>query len=258
MNEIIKENYPQNHLIYNIIKSLPKYKYIILNEELIKIINNTNTEDINSFTVNSLVSIFEYFEDLCWNEIKKYIPPECQEELNENLKQYIINYFDIIKNEKKIVTKKNLTSALRKLISRFIVGTRLDVDIKFDDKLYLYIERQDLWNKNIIENKSFYEEISKICKEEILIKHVWSLYNLLEGDYNKYIEMQEGKKKQNNNNIIKENNEFKINTNNNQNIINDNSINKEENEEDEEDEKVEEDEEESKEDNDEERDKDEL
>ncbi len=112
-----------------------------------------------------------------------------------------------------------------------------------------------MWSKNIIENKSFYEEISKICKKEILIKHVWSLYNLLEGDDNKYIEMQEGKKKQkNNNNIIKKNNEFEINTSSNQNIINENIINDDSinddiinddslNEEDEEDEKDEEEEE---------------
>ena len=106
MNEIIKENYDQNYLIYNIIEKLPKY--IILNEELVKLIKNKykNSEDKASFTVNSLVTFFEYFEDLCWNEIKKNIPQDYQIELDEDLKKYILNYFDIIKNEKKLITKK--------------------------------------------------------------------------------------------------------------------------------------------------------
>ena len=235
MNEIIKENYGQNHLIYNIIEKLPKYT--ILNEELVKLIKNKykNSEDKASFTVNSLVTFFEYFEDLCWNEIKKNIPQDYQIELDEDLKKYILNYFDITKNEQKLITKKNLTSALRKLISRFIAGTRLDVEIKEDGILKLYITREDLWNKNILENKLFEEEIEKICKDEILIKHCWSLYNLLEGDDNKYEEMVHNKK--NNKNRINENNEHEINTSSiNQNNINynNNNINEEYDEDDEE------------------------
>ena len=217
MNEIIKENYEQNYLIYNIIECLPKY--IILNEELIKLIKNKykNSEDNQSFTINSLVSIFEYFEDLCWNEIKTGIPKDYQIELDEDIKKYILNYFDIIKNEKKLITKKNLTSALRKLISRFIAGSRLDIDIKADAELKLYITRIDLWNKNIVENKLFEEEIDKIYKYKILICHSWSLYNLLEGDYNNYEEMHQRKKNKNLNNEKKE---YQIDTSLNQNIIN--------------------------------------
>ena len=150
MNEILKENYGQNYLIYNIIEKMPHY--IILNEELIKVIKNKykNEEDEKSFNVNSLVSIFEYLEDLNWNEIKKNIPSDYQIELDEEIKKYILNYFEKIKNEKKLITKINFVSSLRKLISRFIAGTRLDIDIKEDAKLNLFIKREDLWDKNIL------------------------------------------------------------------------------------------------------------
>ena len=59
MNEVIKENYEQNHLIYKIIEKFPNY--IILNEKLVKLLKNKcdyNPED-KAFTINSLVSIFE-------------------------------------------------------------------------------------------------------------------------------------------------------------------------------------------------------
>ena len=62
MNEILKENYNQNYLLFDIIEKLPKY--IILNEQLIKLIKDRYVEHKEkSFIINSLFSIFEYFED---------------------------------------------------------------------------------------------------------------------------------------------------------------------------------------------------
>ena len=201
MNEIIKENYDQNYLLYDIIKKLPKY--IILNEDIIKLMDD-NYNDKNCFTINSLVSFFEYFEDLCWNQIKKYIPSNYQLEINDNIKQYISNYFNNISQSNKI-NKKNFTTALRKLISRSIAGSRQDIDMKSDLKLKMYIKREDLWNNNLLKNKWFNQEIDTIFKEEILVGHCWKLYNLLEGENNTLEEIQQGQRNQTNNNNINNN-----------------------------------------------------
>ena len=217
MNEIIKENYDQNYLLYDIIKKLPKY--IILNEDIIKLMD-VNYNDKNSFTINSLVSFFEYFEDLCWNQIKKYIPLKYQFEINESTKQYILNYFNGISQNKKI-NKKNFTSALRKLISRSIAGSRQDIDMKSNLKLKMYIKREDLWNYNLMKNKSFHDEIDIIFKHEILVGHCWKLYNLLEGENNTLEEMLQRQRNQTNNNIINNNG----NVQNNGNVINTNENN---------------------------------
>ena len=86
MNEIIKENYDQNHLIYKIIESLPNY--IILNDELVKLFRSKyeyNQED-KIFTINTLVSIFEYFEALCWKEMQKNILLDYKLEIDEKTK----------------------------------------------------------------------------------------------------------------------------------------------------------------------------
>ena len=167
MNEIIKENYDQNHLIYKIIESLPNY--IILNDELVKLFRSKyeyNQED-KIFTINTLVSIFEYFEALCWKEMQKNILLDYKLEIDEKTKQYIIDYFNKI-NEEKLINRQKFTTALRRLISRSIAGSRQEIDIKSELALKLYMSREDLWSKEIMDNILFDGEIDQICKDEIL------------------------------------------------------------------------------------------
>ena len=181
MNEIIKENYEKNHLIYKIIENLPEY--IILNPHLIKMFKDAfEFGEKQSFTIDSLVSIFEHFESLCWKSMKKNILPDYQLEISEETKKYIIEYFDKNKDQEKLINIKNFTKALRKLISRSIAGSRQEIDIKSDAQLKLYIGRGDLWPIQIVEKDEFINEVFYICKEDIIIGNCMNLYNLLDGD----------------------------------------------------------------------------
>ena len=231
MNEIIKENYDQNHLIYKIIESLPNY--IILNKELVKLFKSKyeyNPEE-KIFTLNSLVSIFEFFEGLCWKEIQKNIQPDYKLDLQEETKKYILDYFENLSDDK-IITKNTFTTALRRLIARSLAGSRQEIDIKSESILKLYIEREDLWSKEIINNNLFSEEIDQICQDDILIGNCWKLYNLLDGDslLNEIIKIKEKKKEsteQNDTNI--NSNQIEAN-----NIEEEQNIDEEQNEEDDE------------------------
>ena len=210
MNEIIKENYEQDYLLYSVIQNLPNY--IILNEELIKLFKRQYIINDKIFTVNSLIDIFNYFEALCWTEIKSNIPPDYQQDIPQNISNYILKYFKDKKN--KIINIENFTYSLRKLISRSISGSRQDAEIKNDAKLKYYITREDLWNKKILDSEKFEEEINEIFRYEILIGQIIHLYNLLDGD----IILNE-KLYRNNNKISREKD---INTIKTINIINDN------------------------------------
>ena len=214
MNQILKENYEKNCKIYEIIKSLPNY--IIINDNLLNLFRNKYEENEDIFSLNSLVSIFEYFEAICWKEINKNILPDYKLDLPDKIKDYILEYFESIKNEKKVVNKKNFTYCLRKLMSRFIVGTRQEIDIKSDVELKLYIEREDLWNKEVINSNSFEVEIYEIFKQKILIGHAWELYNILKGDDILNIELYKDK-------------ENKLGNNNNENNLNNENYNEKEN-----------------------------
>ena len=202
MNEILKDNYDQNDFIYKIIESLPNN--IILNNELIKLFRSKyeyNPED-KIFTVNTLLSMFEYLESVCWKEIQKYIPIDYKNNISEEIKQYIIDFFSN-NNEEKLINKNNLSTALRRLISRYITGKRLSIDIKSESALKLYIMREDLWNKNILNSPLFEEEIERICKNDILVCHCYSLFNILDGGNFMDIEINKEINKKQEKDIIK-------------------------------------------------------
>ena len=214
MNEIIKENYDENQFIYKIIESLPNF--IILNEKL-KNLFKTKYEfsdpKLKIFTLNSLVSIFEYFESLCWNEIKKNIPADYTFDLAEEPKKFILDYFEKIKNEEKIINIKNFTTALRRLISRSLAGSRQEADIKFDSALKLYILRDDLWPGGFVNNDAFEIQIFEICRDDIIIGNCYNLYNILEGDnYNEEIKKRIINKKinaENDDNLVRNENNIR-------------------------------------------------
>ena len=184
MNQILKENYDKSEFIYNIIKS-SESNYNILHEELINLFKDKFENKEKIFTIDCLVSILEYFEDKCWDEIKKNIPPDYKLELSDRIKDYIIDYFEENKNKEKIINKKNITNCLRKLLSRYIAGAREEAEIKSDTELKLYINKEEFWNKDIdVDSASFNSEILEIFKYKITSGQIWDLYNLLEGDNN--------------------------------------------------------------------------
>ena len=182
MNQIIRENYPKNQKIYDIIGSLPKY--IILEPKLVQFfkIQHEYYYESELYTVDSLISIFDYFEALCWKDMKKNIPIDYQEDVPENAKQYIISYFEKNENEKKLINKDNFTSAIRKLISRTIAVTRQEMEIQNSGELKYYIINEDLWNKTTLEGDGFENEIDEIFKNEVKIGQSYKLYIALNGD----------------------------------------------------------------------------
>ena len=184
MKEIIKENYEPNHSIYKIIESLPKF--VVINNQLIKLLKDKHEFDINQelnlFSVDSLVPFFEYFESLCWKEIKETIEVDYKDVLTEDIQKHILNYFKTNNNSESLINKKNLTNALRKLLSRSIAGKKAVIDIKIDEKLINYIAQEYIWDRKTFENQNFENELIKIFIDDILIKHAFHIFNLLDGD----------------------------------------------------------------------------
>ena len=100
-----------------------------------------------------------------------------------------------------------MTTAIRRLICRYIIGSRQEIDIKPESQLKLYIKREDLWPKELIEENNedkFNNEILMICKDDITIGNCFDLYNFLEGDnfWNEEIEKNKAKEVNMNDNII--------------------------------------------------------
>ena len=182
MNQIIKENYEKNQLLYTIIERLPRY--IILEPKLVQFFK-TQYEyyyELNLFPVDSLISIFDFFEALCWKDMKKNIPFDFQDEVPENAKQYIISYFEKNEKENKIINKDNFTSAIRKLISRTVAITRQEIGIQNNVKLKHYIINEDLWMRSAIETEGFENEIDEIFKYDVTVGQSYKLFIALNGE----------------------------------------------------------------------------
>ena len=230
MNLIVNENYNQDHLLYKIIEARPNY--VVLNPVLIKFFKDKYEYymDEKVFTINSLVCIFEYFEALCWKDIKEKILIDYKLELPDETKKFILNYFEQNKDKETIINKSNLTTALRKLMSRSLVGSRQEVDIDGNSKLELHIKKYELWSEEIVENEQYQKEIILIITKDILISHCWALFNLLDGDVildkelNKNKEEKQKQQEQEN----KGPKEFEIDTSSNQNKEDENNPSKKE------------------------------
>ena len=197
MNEIIKENYDQNILIYDIIEKLPNY--IKLSAQLVDLLKKTKDQYMNEkiFTINSLVSTFEYFEALCWTQINKNILEDYNLVLSEESKKYVLDYFKKNENQNKIINIQDFTFALRRLISRYLAGSRQEIDIKSDLELKLHICKNEFWSKEIADNDEKDNELYEICHKDIKIGHAMDLYNVLDGDtiLNKVIDKNRKKEK---------------------------------------------------------------
>ena len=114
--------------------------------------------------------------------MKKNIPIDYQDDVSENARNYIIEYFEKNEKAKRIINKENLTFAIRKLISRTIAVTRQEMEIQNTGNLKHYIINEDLWNKTDLETEGFENEIDEIFKYDVLVGQSYKLYVALNGD----------------------------------------------------------------------------
>ena len=159
----------------------------------------TITKDLlinNDFKVNEILSIFEYFELLCFEEFKNNLDLGYKKELTkeqiENINLYYIyenqnkSKNEINENHKQIkfkIPKIELCSTLRKVMSRSLTGLREDYEIQPEANLFEFLEyKEDIWSPKIFKNVSFSEEIEQIKKFNILASQILNLYEILGGD----------------------------------------------------------------------------
>ena len=140
-------------------------------------------EGVN-FTINKLVSIFEYFEQLCYDDLIKTLPDAYKEEIPEEIKEEIkIELLDKKVDSK--ITIKDLGAATRRFMSRYLVWEFELIEIQENRELVFYLTRKDLWDRESInEDELAIVIFNLISKFKLNVKHVYSFYNLI-GDEDK-------------------------------------------------------------------------
>ena len=176
---IQKENYNISSKLSEIIKELPYY--LELNEKFKNFFNVGKDDNQSIFTVNTLLNVYKIFEHFCWKETKENINEQYKEKIENNKKVEINSFFKNYNEKEKLIKKKDLASALRRLISRYLAGKRGDTDIKEDQELIQQITRNDLWEKNIIDVEDFQTEIYSLTFN-LKVSQAYEYLEILGGD----------------------------------------------------------------------------
>ena len=164
---IQKENFNKNKAILSVIKDLPKYIEI---DDFLKSFFIEKTEDmiptddnnIQMFSINTLIKIYELMEFLCWDQFKNNLNDQYKMHLSEDMKKKINKVIESSINENSIIKKQDLANAVRRLVSRYLSGKRGDTDIGEDKRIFDYINRADLWKPEFMDNEDFETELFNI------------------------------------------------------------------------------------------------
>ena len=178
-----KENYDRYEQIGNLIQNLPKeinicdeIKLFFKPKEKTEEDKSFNLFNINEeekadkkegiyFNLNTLISIFELFEELCWDSFKDNLVADYLQNIDDPWALKINRYFIDIRNSyDKIIKKGNFCTALRRFISRYLAGKRGENEINENNTLINEIMRPELWEPYFTESETFEIEIVKLTE----------------------------------------------------------------------------------------------
>ena len=161
-------------------------------------------EDKKDLTLNKIIELFEYYLKLIFNYIKEdlenYAINFKDKKAEKKLKDELEKYFDIeedinSKDKQKIISKKNLSNALRLFMCLVLFGEKdKNKKIKESKKnLINYLNIEDLWEKQIYTNTKFNKDLNDLKELNIQVNKIIWLYDYLvegedEEDYIKEIE----------------------------------------------------------------------
>ena len=158
------------------INNLPK-KIIKLDDEFIKIFNNPQL----NINLNQLIDCYEYIEFLNYDKILANISKNINKKLDDIQINKLNKHFESKQNY--LISKKDLGNAVRKFISRFLVGERFK---NIDWNIFIFIkEKKELWNEKIKseeKEEQFNKEIEKLDSIHILIRQSIDFYEKLGGE----------------------------------------------------------------------------
>ena len=94
------------------------------------------------------MNIYFFIEHLCFEDLCENFQPDFKiiisYETVEKIRKKLLNG---INKENKFYSIKNLAAALRRFITRYLVGNRQDIEIDQKRELYYELTRLDLWEE---------------------------------------------------------------------------------------------------------------
>ena len=124
------------------------------------------------------MNLFFFFEHLCFKDLINSLGPEYKASISTEIKNRIIEKLLKKNNINDKITQRDLSSATRRLISRYLVG--LTIDIKADRDLSFELSRQELWEEKIWKLDELVDLIHEKIKEfKLTVGQAFEFYNLI-------------------------------------------------------------------------------
>ena len=151
-----------------------KPDYLKIDEKFIGFFQN------NDFKLDQFMNIFFYAEHLSFQELSKTLQPEYKQKIvDESIISEINKKIANPKQDDKIPWK-DMASAVRRFISRYLVGDRQTTDIDEKQLLIYQLGRIDLWEEKFRKMENLEELITLKIKEfKILVGQAFNFYELI-------------------------------------------------------------------------------
>jgi len=163
--------------IKTIVGDLPDH--VKLSEDCVKFLQ----EPALKIKFEDLIGVYSFFELLCFKPIINNLQDHYKKDIKEEDRKKILSLFE--EKKFKLITKKDLASACRKFISRYLVSTRKDTDYNENNDLSVNLARYEFWPANFFDKGNediFNNEINNLKVIKISTGQCYELYNLLGGD----------------------------------------------------------------------------
>ncbi len=143
----------------------------------------------DKLTIDKIITLFFFIEHLCFKDLEKNLQVEYKKEIPGDIKEKIKN--KLLTKEKdpdEIYNMKDLGAAIRRFISRYLVGKTQEIDIAPNIDLIIQLTRTDLWDIKIANSEKLDDIISHQFEEfKLIVAQAYDLYILIGDEDRKLI-----------------------------------------------------------------------
>ena len=174
-------NLNENDTINSIIENAPKY--LRIEDHFSEFFREEGKE----LKANKIMGIFFFFEHLCYQELFNTIQNNYKKDIKEEIKEKIST--KLLDNELNFqINIKDLGAALRRFISRYLVGKNQNAIINENAPLIPLLKRPELWEEKLAKLTNLEELISHQLEEfKLTVGQSFQLYEIIKNEDEKEI-----------------------------------------------------------------------
>jgi len=134
------------------------------------------------------MAIFLYFEHLCFKDLCNDLQDEYKEELSNEINEKVKNNLLTNDNVNDDISIKEIAAAVRRFISRYLVGNKKEDNIIPNSLLLPQLKRSDLWGEEIRKLQNLDELISNQLQDlKLTIGQSFKFYEKIKSEDEKEI-----------------------------------------------------------------------